>query len=133
MEYVRTMKEALALAVENRCVVWADQEGTIFDVEAMLTFLEIEKKLELPPDHYIAVSIEGAIGIADRYEFDIEWLFYPVLDEKVRQKYLDEFNRRVKEGPGKAASRPGAAAFCSYCGNQLSPGAKFCSSCGAKM
>lgn len=99
MEYVRTMTEALALAIENRCVVWADQEGTIFDVEAMLTFLEIEKKLELPPDHYIAVSIEGAIGIADRYEFDIEWLFYPVLDEKVRQKYLDEFNRRVKRRP----------------------------------
>lgn len=126
------MTEAISLAVNNRCVVWADTEGTIFDVEAMLTFLDIEKKLSLPPDHFFAVSIEGAIGIVDHYEFNIEWLFYPILDEKICKKYIDEFNKRLKESPGGAQAQSRANNFCPYCGNQLSPGAKFCSSCGAK-
>ncbi len=131
MQYVKTMKEALALAIDNSCIVWADSEGTIFDVEAMLAFLEIEEKQALPEDHYIAVSIEGAIGVANRYEFDIDWLFYPVLDENVRRKYLDAFNEKVKQG-GTQTPPPAAKRFCTYCGGRLAPGARFCPSCGGK-
>lgn len=132
MEYVQTVKEALVVAMENNCFVWTDFEGTIFDVEAMLSLLKAVETKTLPKDHYFAVSIEGAIGIANGYEFDIDWLFYPVLDEKVRQKYIEAFNRRIKESAPGAQLQRQTNNFCSYCGNQLLPGAKFCSSCGAK-
>ena len=127
MQYVQTMKEALSIAIENHCIVWADAEGTIFDTEAMLAFIEIEETHSLPKDHYIAVSIEGAIGIVNRYEFDIEWLFYPVLDEAVKQKYISAFNQKIKQTEHKTKK------FCTYCGNQLTPNSKFCTGCGASV
>ena len=133
MEYVRTVKEALVVAMESNCFVWTDFEGTIFDVEAMLSLLKTVETKALPRDHYFAVSIEGAIGIANGYEFDIEWIFYPVLDEEVRRKYIEAFKRRVEDSaPGDRPQRR-ANSFCSNCGERLSPGVRFCASCGTRV
>lgn len=130
MQYTKTCKEALVLSCQNGCVVWADTGGTIFDIDTMVEFAEIaDAEHPTGEDQFYAISIEGAIGIIDQYEFNLQWFFYPVLDEEVKEKY----RKAIQDDLNKQDQKTAKQRFCPHCGARINPGAKFCPECGGKQ
>ena len=88
----------------------------------------------LNEEQLYAVSIEGAIGLVEKYEFDLRWLFYPVLDEEVKAKYLHAVQEELKQQENvKQGQNSTGWRFCPNCGTKLNPGARFCPECGEKQ
>ncbi len=112
-----SLSEAVLIAI-TRCKQWefALSSEEFYDAQSLQAMASIsDEENPCDEDSFYLVSPAGAIGFSEDGEA-IEWLFIPV-------NHNEDLPLEVEI----------TANFCAQCGGGISPGARFCGSCGRRI
>lgn len=157
MIHANTLKDAILAAIPGS-LIWQKEE-TQLDIEGLLALAEEQDRQPLADGSFYVVSREGAIGLADRYEYRTCWLWLPLQGEelvsaltalgaqKKARHDADDAVVPMPEGEKAAAlaaaeppeapapeepEQPAAAEpVCPSCGHVIRMGDRFCIFCGS--
>lgn len=113
-----TLSEAAEIAI-TRCSRWrfatSDEQYDCDNLQAIAQVHDEETCAD--EDSFYVVSLGGAIGFSEDGE-SIDWLFLPLnCTEELPLSFEPET----------------VVNFCAKCGDRVTPGARFCKTCGAKL
>jgi hypothetical protein len=113
-----TLSEAAEIAA-TRCDKWHfATSDELYDIASLQGVAQIhDEESGVDEDSFYVVSQEGAIGFSEDGE-TIDWLFLPL-------NCNEDLPLTIK--PETAIN------FCAKCGKGVTPGARFCGACGAKL
>ncbi len=134
MDTLKNLKAAVELASE-RCQGWFSAEnGDYFSPDLLLfTARTLENDPEMGADTLYLVSAEGALGIATKWEYMVQWLFIPVKENPERLISAAGAMEREKEREAAEKQPEDVKRFCRNCGQPLKPGQAFCTNCGTRL
>ena len=128
---------------ESLCGSWKDIiSGKIISKEELL---EIYEKENMDDDEFFVVSMEGAIGYFEEFEYNVIWMYLPAskAELSIAKEEAEEEKPKVEETAKNYDANETTAEvsiqekpvpnFCRQRGNKLRPGVKFCSKCGMKI
>lgn len=113
-----TLSEAAKIAI-TRCDKWHfATSDELYDIASLQGIAQIhDQETGVDEDSFYVVSPGGAIGFSEDGE-TIDWLFVPLnCTEELPLTFEPET----------------AINFCAKCGGRITPGARFCGACGAKL
>jgi hypothetical protein len=113
-----TLSEAAETAA-TRCNKWNfASSDELYDSDSLQGIAQVhDEEAGVDEDSFYVVSPGGAIGFSEDGE-TIDWLFLPLgCAEELPLEVVPET----------------ANNYCAQCGSRVTPGARFCGSCGAKI
>ena len=111
MEHYNNLISA-ARAAMSKCLAWklTGTEERNYNIRDVLSFAMTEggENERLEAGRFYVVSAEGAIGLANRYEYRTSWMFIPLEGEELEYeiKRLDEEIRQDKLNRSAQQSQP---------------------------
>ncbi len=131
MDTLKNLTAAAELA-SSRCAGWFSAEnGEYFTPDLLLfTARTLENDPEMGEDTLYLVSAEGALGIAAKWEYMVQWLFIPLQENPKRIVAAAQLMQEAGEAPAEEAD---VKRFCRNCGHPLKPGQAFCTNCGTRL
>lgn len=98
MKAFRTMKEA-ADAAEKLCLTWLVNDGNTVDaqgLEMLAAALDEEMKNSGKTPAAFLCSKEGALGVTFDFEYNAQWVCYPLPDEEnLEEEVLSDLEKRL--------------------------------------
>ena len=98
MQKYRTMKEA-AEAAEKLCLTWLVNDGSTVDADGLeMLAAALDEELnnsEKTPAAFLC-SKEGALGLTFDFEYNAQWVCYPLpAEEKLEEEVLSDLEKRL--------------------------------------
>ncbi len=131
MDTLKNLKAAVELA-SSRCAAWFSAEnGEYFTPDELLfTARTLENDPEMGEETLYLVSAEGALGVATKWEYMVQWLFIPLEENPKRIMAAAHLMQGAEAAPPEEAAEK---RFCRNCGKPLKPGQAFCTNCGTRL